>query len=142
MIGRNVIGRIYRPKNIRNFLNGFSIETKVKSNYGGVKPLNINLYCKENAIFLNMNGVAIFENNRQFLKETEEFKLIDIETNNLIKPSYLYSKLTGNKIFKNEEKGVVIPISFFNQSKEIDTIILSFYTTIINDIEYIAFKLD
>lgn len=142
MIGRNVIGRIYRPKNIRNFLNGFSIETKIKSNFGGFRPLNINLYCKENTIFLNMNEVAIFENNRQFLKGTEEFKLINIETNRLIKPDYLYSKLTGNKISKNKEKGVVIPISFFNQSKKIDTVMLSFYTTIIDNNEYIAFKLD
>lgn len=142
MIGRNVIGRVYRPKNIRNFLNGFSLETKFKSNFGGIKSLNINLYCKENGIFLIINEVAIFENNKQFLKGTEEFKLIDVETNNLIKPDYLYSKLTGNKILKNEDKGIVIPISFFNQSKEVNTIMLSLYTTIIDNNEYIAFKLD
>lgn len=142
MIGRNVIGRIYRPKNIKNYLNGFTIETKFKSNFGGFKPININLYCKENAIFLVINEISAFEKTNEMLKKLEEFKLIDIESDNLIKPDYLYSKLTGNKILKNDEKGILIPMSYLDKNGDIKTIILSIYTTIIDNIEYIAFNMD
>lgn len=142
MIGRNVIGRIYRPKNIKNYLNGFTIETKFKSNFGGVKPININLYCKENAIFLVIDEISVFEKTNEILKKLEEFKLIDIESDNLIKPDYLYSKLTGNKILKNDEKGILIPMSYLDKNGDIKTIILSIYTTIIDNIEYIAFNMD
>lgn len=142
MIGRNVIGRIYRPQIIKNFSNGFCCISKFKSNFGGEFPIDIKIYC-EDGIFIEVDNFAVFENNQQIFSPHNKLKISDIKIDKVIKPDYRNTKLTGRKILKNNEKGIVIPISFFNQSNdELYTLDLSLYTTIIDNKEYIAFKLD
>lgn len=148
MIGRNVIGKIYRPEIVNNFdknkKNGFLCKTKVKSNFGHKKEfeLIINLNEKTNKICIESSDSVLYENTNELIIANEKYNT-DISAEEVIKPDCKMNNQKGQTVRKSLCDGVIIPILFRKENKLFCTN-LNIYISLIDfyDNEKIILKID
>ena len=151
MKGQNVIGKIYKSRKMLSRPYGFTLETKYKSNYGGVKSLMLSFKAKGNGSIelftTNDLLVNVGDFDKSNILNTDEYIAINNDSNekvqNIIKPDVYNIEKTIGKDFtlKNIEKGLYIPLILEkdNVFKVIDVYLLP---TIYQNQEYIEIKLE
>jgi len=146
MLGINIIGKIYKSKNVKTLNNGFEIETKFKSNFGGIKDLKIKLVVRNGFIDARLNHNLLL--NIQDLDEKESFQnddyiLLNIGSHFIVKrilrpDSYNFKKnfieLDENKDIKN---GLYIPLAVCTHSDFFELIDLYLIPSVYENKEYI-----
>lgn len=151
MIGKNLIGKIYKNKKIISLSDGYMLTTKIKSNFGGVDELKlifilnkegyINLYTNKN-LLINLSD-DIKKNTKC---ETNKILINDVnfnKVNQIIKPDlYNIEKTVGKGVLnKKITNGIYIPLVVEN-NKIYDIIDIYLVPSIYNGAEYIEMKIE
>lgn len=124
MLGVNVIGKIYKSKNLKTLNNGFEIETKLKSNFGGIKDLIIKVVVRNGFVEIRLNHnilLNIKDLNQNAIFQNGDYVLLnifsDFRVEKILRPdSYNFKKnfikLNENKSIKN---GIYIPLAVYTR---------------------------
>lgn len=151
MIGRNVIGRIYKNKKIMSLGDGFVLKTKYKSNFGGTYDLVLSFR-------VDVNGILYIGTNKDLLLDTNNLNKENIllekgsivinkdsnyHINNIVKPDvYNIQKTIGVEVLSNSvNNGIYIPL-ILEVNKNHNILDMYFITSIYENKEYIEVKID
>lgn len=125
----NIIGKIYKTTNVLKLKDGFLVELKMKSNFGGITMYQLTALITDNKIDINLNGDLLFENNLCY-KEFEnginfnEYKSdIDLKNYVLVKPDAYNLKRKKIKFSSEVFRGINIPIILSNKKSEEENIL-------------------
>lgn len=151
MIGRNVIGKIYKNKKIMSLGDGFVLKTKYKSNFGGTYDLVLSFR-------VDINGILYICTNKDLLLDTSNLNKENVliengnivinknnkyQIKNIIKPDvYNTQKTIGVEVLSNSvDNGLYIPL-IFEVNKTHNILDMYLVTSIYENKEYIEVKID
>ena len=151
MLGINLIGKIYKSKKIKTLTNGFEMETKFKSNFGGIKDLKMKVIVRGGFIDVKINH-SILLDSKNYEKveifQNEDYILLnigsDLNVQNIIRPDTY--NLKKNSIEVESEKtvknGMYIPLIVMTTSNHLIVVDLYLLPTVYENKEYIELKLE
>lgn len=151
MVGHNIIGKIYKSKKTITLTNGYKLETKYKSNFGGTKDLKLVFRVNVNGVIeINTNNDLLINANKidkSNIKTTTDEILINNkkfkEVNKVIKPDlYNAQKTVGAEILsKTFGNGLYVPLIVESNNKH-NIIDIYLLPTIYENKEYIEMKIE
>ena len=146
MLGINIIGKIYKSKNVKTLPNGFEIDTKFKSNFGGIKDLKLKFVVRNGFVDIrfnhslllnveNLDDIDYFQNEDYILLNIGS----DFRVRNILRPdSY---NLKKHSIEFGEEKkiknGLYIPLVVTSDLNYFTIVDLYLVPSVYEDKEYI-----